>query len=168
MAKASFVTDYANHPITSRAHLLDIPAYLSRHNLPALAPFDQYKISLDILKGCAEEAGITFYSGDILIVHTGFTEAYLSLSEDGHKGLMEREVKSWCGVEACEEVLRWHWECGFAAVATDTYAVLPFEKDTAEVLIDLKGRIRKLSPQPFAIDPSNFPRRMGITYWRAV
>lgn len=88
--------------------------------MPALNPFDTSKIPLSVLKGCAEEHNLELFKGDILIVHTGFAEAYLGQSEEKQKELVDREVRAWCGVEASEEVLRWHWECGFAAVATDT------------------------------------------------
>lgn len=115
--------DFANHPITSRAHLLDIPAYLAKHDLPALNPFSTDNIPLSVLKGCSEEAKLDIKSGDILIVHTGFAEAYLGQTEEQQKALVDREVRAWCGVESSEEVLRWHWECGFSAVATDTYVI---------------------------------------------
>lgn len=112
--------DFANHPITSRAHLLDIPSYLSKHTLPALNPFDTSKIPLSVLKGCADDEKLEIVPGDILIVHTGFAEAYLGQTEEQKKALVDREVRAWCGVESSQEVLRWHWECGFSAVATDT------------------------------------------------
>jgi hypothetical protein len=112
--------DFANRPITSRAHLLDVPSYLHRHALPPLNPFDTSNIPLAVLEGCQKDAGITFQKGDILIVHTGFIEAYMRQTEEQQQALVAREVRGWCGVEASEEVMRWHWDNGFAAVATDT------------------------------------------------
>jgi hypothetical protein len=116
----SDIPDFANHPITSRAHLLDIPAYLAKHDLSPLDPFSTSKIPLAVLDGCSKDAGIQFQRGDILIVHTGFVEAYLQKTREEQEALVAREVRGWCGVEASEEVMRWHWENGFAAVATDT------------------------------------------------
>jgi hypothetical protein len=116
----SDVPDYASHPITSRAHLLDIPAYLARHDLPPLNPFETSKIPLAVLQGCSQDVGIKFQRGDILIVHTGFIEAYLQNTRKEQESLVAREVRGWCGVEASPEVMRWHWDNGFAAVATDT------------------------------------------------
>jgi hypothetical protein len=89
--------------------------------MPVLNPFEPSKIPLSVLKGCSEDAGIAFKKGDILIVHTGFMEAYLGETRGKQEALVARDVKGWCGVEASEEVLRWHWDQGFAAVATDTY-----------------------------------------------
>lgn len=54
------------------------------------------------------------------MVHTGFIEAYLNKTKEEQEALVARDVRGWCGVEASEEVLRWHWDNGFAAVATDT------------------------------------------------
>lgn len=73
-----------------------------------------------MLEGCSQDAGIQYQRGDILIVHTGFVEAYLQKTREEQEALVAREVRGWCGVEASEEVMRWHWDHGFAAVATDT------------------------------------------------
>lgn len=112
--------DFADHPITSRAHLLDVPSYLAAHRLPALDPFSASKIPLSVLQGCVADHRLDLRKGDILIVHTGFAEQYLAQTIDKQKELAERKSLGWCGVEASEEVMKWHWECGFAAVATDT------------------------------------------------
>jgi hypothetical protein len=87
-----------------------------------LDPLTASKIPLSVLQGCTEDAGIEYRKGDILIVHTGFTDAYSSKSLQEQQALVAREgdARGWCGVEASDEVLRWHWENGFAAVATDT------------------------------------------------
>ncbi|OCF77487.1 hypothetical protein I204_01475 [Kwoniella mangroviensis CBS 8886] len=90
------IHNYAKRPITSRAHLLDIVAYRARRGLPPI--------------------------GDILIVRTGFTEALFELSDEEQAQLPNRKVRGYCGVDQSEEVLRWHWENGIAAVASDTAA----------------------------------------------
>lgn len=115
-----FCPDFADHPITSRAHLLDIPAYLARHDQSPLKQLEASKISLSVLKGCVDDQHLVIRPGDVLIVHTGFTDAYLGCSDQERQALVDRDVRGWCGVEASEEMVRWHWECGFAAVATDT------------------------------------------------
>jgi hypothetical protein len=113
--------DYARKPITSRAHLLDIPLYLERNGLPPISHFDQTTpITLNMLRGCAEDAGVKFQPGDVLLVRTGWTEAYLALSPEERRKLPERKVRASCGVSQTEDVLRWHWDNGIAAVASDT------------------------------------------------
>ncbi|GFZ45961.1 hypothetical protein JCM24511_03694 [Saitozyma sp. JCM 24511] len=117
------IQNYARKPITSRAHLLDIPLYLQRNGLPPIAHFDQTTpITLNMLRGCAEDAGVEFQPGDVLLVRTGWTEAYLALSLEERRKLPERKVRASCGVAQTEDVLRWHWDNGIAAVASDTVA----------------------------------------------
>lgn len=114
--------DFAQKPITSCAHLLDIPLYLSRHSLPPLSPFSASStISLDILIACAEESKVNIQPGDILIVRTGFTDELLKLSEETRDQLRKREVNGSCGVAHGKEILKWHWEKGIAAVVADWY-----------------------------------------------
>lgn len=112
-------SDYVKHPITSRAHLLDIAGYLKRHNRPELSYFDNSTpISLDLLEACSKEQGNEFRQGDILLVRTGWTEAFYALSEAQRQHLRSR--KGSCGVSQASEVLEWHWENGIVAVASDT------------------------------------------------
>ncbi|WWC92013.1 uncharacterized protein L201_006967 [Kwoniella dendrophila CBS 6074] len=117
------IQNYATKPITSRAHLLDIVAYRAKHNLPPISAFDgNTPITLDMLEECAKESKVVFESGDILLVRTGFTEACLNLTEEERTELPKRKVRNYCGVAQTEDVLKWHWENGIAAVASDTAA----------------------------------------------
>lgn len=115
----SLTPDYADHPITGRAHLLDIPRHLAQTGAPALTPLQRCAIPASTLKACAEAEGLEFAPGDILIVRTGLTEAMAALSKDEYEAVIAA-AKGYVGVEASEETWRWHWESGFAAVATDT------------------------------------------------
>ncbi|WVW86489.1 hypothetical protein I302_108537 [Kwoniella bestiolae CBS 10118] len=117
------IHNYAKRPITSRAHLLDIVAYRARHDLPPMSAFDgSTPITLDIIIDCAKESNVSFANGDILLVRTGFTEDFLKLSDDERAQLPKRKVRGYCGVDQSEDVLRWHWDNGIAAVASDTAA----------------------------------------------
>jgi hypothetical protein len=116
------------NPITSRAHLLDIPRYLSANSLPPLSPLDDTTpISLSTLRACAIQQGNAISAGDILIVRTGFTEAFLELGKEGQEGLLKREKRVWGGVDAGQEVLEWIWDLGFAAVASDSCVLFLFD-----------------------------------------
>ncbi|TXT11188.1 hypothetical protein VHUM_01939 [Vanrija humicola] len=118
---------FAKKPITARAHLLDIPRYVARHNLPPLEPLSaRTPITLAHLQGAAADQGVEFAEGDVLIVRTGFTEALKALTPEQREkfDFMDGII----GVESTEEVARWHWDTGFAAVATDAmaYEAFPF------------------------------------------
>jgi hypothetical protein len=111
--------DYAQKPISSRAHLLDVAAYLERHDLPTLSFFDNTTaIPLKVLQSCAKESNVHLQPGDILVVRTGWTEAYFGLSAEELE-VRRRSMTGVCGVDQTEEVMRWHWENGIAAVVSD-------------------------------------------------
>lgn len=70
------------------------------------------------------EQGIEFLIGDILLVYTGWMDAWASLSSEEQEALAKREVRHCVGVEQGIDTIRWHWERGFAAVGSDAYVAL--------------------------------------------
>lgn len=115
----SLTPDYAEHPITGRAHLLDVASHLKKTGQPPLTPLQRCPITAKLLKEVAAAQGNEFAEGDILIVRTGLVEAVLELSAEEHEAML-KAAKGYVGVEASEELWRWHWESGFSAVACDT------------------------------------------------
>lgn len=118
MTLCQLTPDLAQHPITTRAHLLDIPRYLEKNGKPALEPLGtKTPITIDILKACAADNGIKFAPGDCLMVRTGYTEAVEGMTD------AEREkydpMHGAIGVDPSEETMEWIWENGIAAVASD-------------------------------------------------
>ena len=120
LCSAADTADFVKRPITSRAHLLDIPRYLTKHSLPPLSYFSaETPISVEILDACAKDQGLSFAPGDILVLRTGFTEAEAALTHEEKVELAGRARRETCGVDQGEDTLKWHWENGFAAVACD-------------------------------------------------
>ena len=113
--------DLATKPIVSRGVLLDWYSYAQREGLPC-SPFTNQAIPLSHLKAIATEQGIDFRTGDVLLIRTGWTAAYHQLSEEQKENLGGRDDRASCGIEATEESIRWHWDHGFSAVASDTVA----------------------------------------------
>ena len=104
------------HPITSRGVLLDIPRYLEAARLPPLSPLDDSTpITAALFEGCAKHEGVTFNSGDILCVRTGWSAAFSQLAEAEQVERRNRGV----GVARGEDTLKWHWDNGVAAVVSD-------------------------------------------------
>lgn len=61
-----------------------------------------------------------FLQGDILIVQTGWTDAWDALSEREKRALPEKWATGGSiGVLTNEDMARWHWDQGFSAVVTD-------------------------------------------------
>lgn len=112
--------DFATHPITSRAHLLDVVEYRKSQGKEAPKCLERTGIELDELLAAAKWKNIEFASGDIILVRTGFTEQFEGCGPDGRKGF--DPMKGAVGIEASEDFMRWVWENEFPAVATDTFA----------------------------------------------
>ena len=65
------------------------------------------------------EANIIPRLGDILFVRAGFTAAYNAMDDKAQRAIAERASPDFLGVEASAATLKWLWESGFAAVASD-------------------------------------------------
>lgn len=78
----------------------------------------RHAIKLVDLKAIAEEEGVVFKQGDILIVRTGWTKWYDENSREARLKYITNGTE-WVGVEGSEEVVEWLWDSHFAAVAGD-------------------------------------------------
>jgi hypothetical protein len=79
----------------------------------------QHAITLKDLVAIADDEGVTFLAGDILIVRTGWIKWYEEHDDDQRL----RHVTNggtWVGVQGCEQVLEWLWNHHFAAIAGDS------------------------------------------------
>jgi hypothetical protein len=65
------------------------------------------------------ETGTAPRAGDILFLRSGFTLAYDALNSEDRKNLATRPSPDFIGLEPSINVLRWIWESGFCAVASD-------------------------------------------------
>lgn len=137
----------AQHGICGRGVLLDVFEYLSHHGTrdvqrndyewsswPAYGggrgydPRTGFRITVADLLATAKHQNITFRRGDILLVRSGFTARYYSLSaqeraawsdpQPSHGG----EGMEFAGVEQSDEMRAFLWDHHFAAVAGDSPA----------------------------------------------
>ncbi|QKX57797.1 uncharacterized protein TRUGW13939_04917 [Talaromyces rugulosus] len=115
------IQNLASHPLVTRGVLLDWYSYSLDKKLPH-SPFTNQSIPLWQLLEVAREQRVSFRRGDILLIRTGWTAVYNKLTDGEKIDLGGREHRASCGVEATRDAIRWHWEQGFAAVATDTVA----------------------------------------------
>ncbi len=111
----------ARHGIVGRRVLLDWREYAKRRGLK-YSPFSSHAIPLKQLLEVAESQRVTFLPGDILLIRTGWTEEYNRLTSEEKLHLARREQRCFVGVKPSAEIIRWHWDCQFAAVASDTNA----------------------------------------------
>ena len=115
------IQNMAQRGIAGRGVLLDW-RWWALNNGVRYCPFTSHAIPLDQLLAVAAEQRTEFREGDILLIRTGWTAEYGYLSEEDKVGLAARQERTFVGVEASKEMMRWHWDNGFAAVASDTNA----------------------------------------------
>lgn len=87
-------------------------------------------IPLADLKAVAEAQGTEIRFGDILLVRSGYMDAYNRMGKGELEALREKQPPAFAGVEQSEEMLQWMWE-NFAACAGDhpSWEAWPTQKD---------------------------------------
>ncbi|MCJ1285300.1 hypothetical protein MMC26_004640 [Xylographa opegraphella] len=125
---------WAEHGIAGRGVLLDYRTYANKKGI-TYDPYDTYSISWEELYRCGKDQGVDIRPeaqgghiriGDILLIRTGFVEAYNSKPADeraslalrGHQGGSD-PVQRWAGIAQGDTMLDWLHDCYFAAVAGD-------------------------------------------------
>ena len=100
-----------------RGVLLDFHSWRLANNIH-YDPFKNSSITLDQLKAVAEEQGTQIKFGDILIIRSGYINAFNGLSRDTAEAYASVVPPALSGVEQSEAMLEWIWS-NFSAVAGD-------------------------------------------------
>lgn len=98
--------------------LLDYCSWAERNGI-SYNPMSKHVIKVADLIAIAEDQGVTFCPGDILLVRTGWIKWYEENNEEQRLKYITHG-SAWIGVEGCEETLEWLWNQHFAAVAGDS------------------------------------------------
>ncbi|KAI8087868.1 putative cyclase-domain-containing protein [Gilbertella persicaria] len=106
----------ARRGIVGRAVLLDYGQWAMKHKSD-YHPFDRDEITVQELDQVAHAQGVVFEEGDILLLRTGWMEAY----EKQHRAWTDTPPAA-AGVLPCEDTFRWLWNHHFAAVACDNFS----------------------------------------------
>ena len=104
--------------LVGRAVLLDYCHWAQRNNI-SYSPMSNHSITIENLEAMAADQGVTFQTGDILIVRSGFVKWY-NEHDDAERLESVTNGKAWIGVENTEKAVEWLWNKHFAAVAGDT------------------------------------------------
>ena len=88
--------------------------------------------SLDELKAAIEAQGAPLQPGTILLVRTGWMEAYEKLSPEERIAIAPMENIQSIGIERSREMAAWLWNNRVAAIGTDCPAVEPLPIDFAD------------------------------------
>ena len=119
-AERNTIVRWAEHGITGRAVVLDMPAVLEKQGT-AYDPGTSYKFSVDQLQAAWEHAGLQPQTGDIVVLYTGFEQWYAGLDRGTRDALPDQLTSP--GIENTEAMARYLWDIHCASVVADNYSV---------------------------------------------
>jgi kynurenine formamidase len=106
--------------IVSRGVLLDIVGLRERQGRN-YDPLAGEAIDADDLRSAVSDQGVELRRGDVLILRTGWIEAYRRLAPEARAAMAERVTAS--GLAGSDDVARFLWDAELAAVAADNPAL---------------------------------------------
>ncbi|EAU30394.1 conserved hypothetical protein [Aspergillus terreus NIH2624] len=110
---------WAREGIAGRGVLIDYATWAEKKGIK-YSTFSTHQVRLSDLREIAEECNLTFQKGDILFVRVGVTKEWDTLMTPAQKQqYSENPSPEHAGVEATTDMLRWLWDSGFAAIASD-------------------------------------------------
>lgn len=128
------IEQWAQHGITGRGVLLDLPRYYERIGKP-FDPASRIEITGPLMEEIAAAQGVSFQPGDLLLLRTGWLAWYLSLDQAGRNRLQGTlhpgEGGLHCpGLDPHRETAAWVWDQQLAVVAADNPALeaLPVDR----------------------------------------
>jgi kynurenine formamidase len=115
------IQNWARPGIIGRGVLIDLA------EAGGFDPFEHHVFEVADLQRALEAQRTTLRYGDILCIRTGWVDRYLALDEAGRRALASRFTdpaqRSWAGLSGSEEMSRFLWDSGAAAVVCDNPAV---------------------------------------------
>lgn len=121
------IHNWARRGIAGRGVLVDFARFAVEHGI-AFTPGERYCITAEQVQAAAEWQGVSFQTGDILLLRTGWIEWYSGLDEAQRERVADLRVFQAGGMAQGEESLRFLWDNHFAAVASDnpSFEAYPF------------------------------------------
>lgn len=118
------IHNWAQHGICGRGVLLDMVRFYTDNGKKPLPydPWTTHAIPASDLEACAKKQGVTFKTGDILILRVGFTQKWYAATRQERESLASKE-ETFAGIEQSEDMKRFLWNNHFAAIASDQPAI---------------------------------------------
>jgi kynurenine formamidase len=117
--------------VVGRGVLIDAFAFRKAQGRP-VNPLQRDTYTLDDLKGALAAQRTSLTPGSILLVRTGWMEAYEKCTPEEKTALAPMDKIQSIGVEASRELVEWLWNNRVAAIATDCPAVEPLPSDFSD------------------------------------
>ncbi|CAG7917574.1 unnamed protein product [Penicillium olsonii] len=110
---------WAKEGIAGRGVLIDYASWAEKKGI-TYSTFSTHQVRFADILEIARENNITFKRGDILFVRVGVTKEWDTTMTGAQKqAYSDNASPEHAGVEATTEVLRWLWDTGFSAIASD-------------------------------------------------
>jgi kynurenine formamidase len=110
--------------VVGRGVLIDVFG-LRKAKGQIVAPLEHDVYTLEELQGALEAQNVALTPGTILLVRTGWMEAYEALSLEDKVAVAPFDKIQSIGIEASRRVAAWLWDHRVAAIGTDCPAVEP-------------------------------------------
>jgi kynurenine formamidase len=118
------IEHWARRGIVGRGVLLDVARHLEETGRPVDGG-STFDITPELLEEVREAQGVTFETGDILVLRTGWMAWYLNASDETRADLAQDSLNrlKTPGLTGGEEMAAWLWDQHFSAVAADNPAL---------------------------------------------
>jgi kynurenine formamidase len=114
--------------IIGRGLLIDVYRHCTETGR-SIDPLQPEKYSVDELKDALKAQGSRLKPGSVVLVRTGWMQAYLGAPAEVKQAMGALENVRACGLDASREMAAWLWDNRVAAIGTDTFAVEAFPFD---------------------------------------
>lgn len=114
---------WARTGIAGRGVLVDMEPIM-REKRSDYSPGEAHTMGVNDVQEALQRQGVTLRFGDIVVLHTGFLRWYRDLDANARRDMSEAgsEVTA-AGLEHTEDVARFLWDTGVAAIAADSLGV---------------------------------------------
>jgi len=112
------IEHYAERAIAGRGVLLDIERYLASND-KTLDLENGEAFGIDLLEAVAKAENVSFRPGDILMLRTGWLNAYFHKFDQTQRGRLAARIAA-PGLAQSHESLEWLWDHQFSIIAADT------------------------------------------------
>jgi len=113
-----------SNKVVGRGVLIDAFGYRQARG-QAVKPLEKDTYTLEELEAALKAQGTSMTPGSVLLVRTGWMEAYENLSGEEKRALAPFDKIQSIGVEPSRRMAAWLWDHRVAAIATDSPAVEP-------------------------------------------
>ena len=114
--------------VVGRAVLIDVWKYVNDQRRP-IDPLSPAKYPLTDLQGALKAQGAVLKPGSIILIRTGWMQAYLKATADEKAAMASLEGLRACGIESSSALMEWLWDNRVAALGTDCPSVEPWPID---------------------------------------